>query len=747
MNLRGAILGSAILAAAWAGLPPVAWAQTPPLLKEAVSRECSVSIGSVQTPEIQDVASREVSVFVGGDSMPAYGEAISREVSAVVTTPGPPQPITQLAISVSPTGDRATLDWSAYNEVQQGDVVRYLVFISTAPFTTVSNLVPFAVLPAGTSSLSISNLSQWQDHYFAVVAVDAPGGYDSTVNYSAAYVLAPQAVSREFSVFIGGDPQSTYGEAVSRESSILVTTLEVPQRISQLVITTTPTGESATLDWSAYNEIAQNDIVRYEIFVSSAPFTTVSGLTPLATVPAGTFTLTVSNLTAWQDHYFAVVPVDGLGGYDPVVDYSVAYVIAGQAASREYSLFVGGGAAATPMEANSREFSLLVADNSVPAPVTGLTNNFQASTSVSAYSAVDLDWSSYNEAAQNDVVRYRVYAGSSFYTDVSAMTPYAYVPAGTFQYTVRGLHGGAIYYLAVVAEDASGNWNPTVRSVSAQASIGALGDVQNLAATCASNSLHFTWMPPPQVDAFLAHYNVYFNGATNPVPVSSSSVTYDATNLQPATAYPFRISTVDTFGTESAGVSLLAATLLKNPAPIATESFDGMVRLTWKQVEPNNVVQTYAVYESGAPFTTVAGLTPVLTTRETRADVGGLVNGTPYYFAVTTINVVNGENQAVQSVTATPNPLAGTFADLAVTNVVCPPSAYAGQTINITWAVTNVGAGFTSTQNGTPVNSWNDAVVLSPDNVFGDADDIILTNVLHGANLAAGGSYERRRSP
>ena len=53
-------------------------------------------------------------------------------------------------------------------------------------------------------------------------------------------------------------------------------------------------------------------------------------------------------------------------------------------------------------------------------------------------------------------------------------------------------------------------------------------------------------------------------------------------------------------------------------------------------------------------------------TRGTRADITGLANGTPGFFAVTTVNVSDGENPAVSSVTATPNPVPGVFADLAI---------------------------------------------------------------------------------
>ena len=252
---------------------------------------------------------------------------------------------------------------------------------------------------------------------------------------------------------MGGEATPPYAQTFSREMSLLITTPAVPDRVTQLIVNVTPTGKSATLDWSAYNELLQRDVVRYDVYVSAQPFTSVANLSVSTSVPAGTFSLTVDNLTPLQDHYFAVVAVDGLGGFDPVVDYSAAYVLAPEAVSREFSLFVGGEPLSPYPQVISREVSILVPDATVPEPVTGLTSGFDATTSVSAFSAIDLNWSTYNEVGQRDVVRYRIYVGSSFFTDVSAMEPYEYVPAGNFRHTVRGLNGGNIYYVAAVAED------------------------------------------------------------------------------------------------------------------------------------------------------------------------------------------------------------------------------------------------------------------------------------------------------
>ncbi len=715
--------------------------QAVPLTREVVSREFSIFAGAEQVPLLKDAFSREVSFFIEANSGDPYEQAVSRETSLVVTTLAPPERVSGIIVTVSPTGDAANLDWSHYNELAQHDLLQYRVYVSSGPLTTISNQAPYKIVPAGQFSLSVTNLPPWQDHYFAVVAEDALHGVDTNVNSAAAYVLAPQAISREVSLFAGASSSAPYPQAISRETSLLITTPEAPQHITQLTVRASPTGESATLDWSGYSELSQRDIVRYDVYVSTRPFTSISNLTRATNVLAGTSSLTISNLTPYQDHYFAVVPVDGAGQSDPAVDYSAAYVVAAHAVSREFSMFAGGSSSAAYSQVVSREMDVLVPDAAVPEPVTGVSSGFRASTSLSAFSAIDLDWSTYNELAQHDVVRYAVYLGPSFFTDVSPMQPYEYVPAGNFRHTVKGLHGDGIYYVAVVAEDALKQRNSTVRSVSAQASIGTLGEVGNLVVAAFTNSLHFSWTAPTKVDAFLSAFRIYFGTSSNALILPASAISYEASGLQPSTGYNFRIATVDIFGTESAGLSLLTATLLNQPRNLAAEPLDKRVRLTWSHAEPNNLVKNYAVYAAPTNFASVAKLSPVLTTRDARADVTGLINGSRYFFAVTTVNLVDSQALDVQTVSATPSPVVGTFADFAITNVAAPSAAYQGQAFSVNWLVTNIGQGGASTKGGQPVSSWSDRIILSRDDVVGDADDRILTNVTHAGAVAPGASY------
>ena len=638
-----------------------AQAQTPPtLIQQVISRQVSIHVGGAQTPEHKEIVSREFSVFVGEESNPPHKQVASREVSIVVTTPAWPAPVANLSVTPTPTGESVTLSWAGYNEWAQNDVASYAIYMSTRPFTNVSEMTPVAWVQGETFTLTRTNLSAWQDRFFAVVPVDALKGYNPEVNYAAGYAIAREVASREFSVFVGDEPSPPYKEVASREVSIVVTTPAWPAPVANLAVTPTPTGESVTLSWAGYNEWAQNDVVGYAIYMSMHPFTNVSEMTPAEWVPGETFTLTRTNLSAWQDRFFAVVPVDALNGYNPSVNYAAAYVIAREVASREFSVFVGDEANPPYKQVASRDVSIVVSTPDAPAPVTCLSCGFMARDSVNSFSSLDLDWTAYNEVGQQDVARYRIYLGPAYFEDVSALSPYMYVSAETKGCTVPGLNPYGIYYVAVVAEDVAGQINSVVRSQSAQASVDRVREVRNLAVSCGTNSLTFTWQPPEGADPYannlLAAYNVYFAGAATPVALDRFVLSYTATNLLMGHGYPMLITTVDNSNRESGGASLLAATLVKNPEQTVAHSFYSITRVAWERVQPEEVIAGFKVYESEADFTSVAGMMPARTTRGHSCDFINLTVGKTYYFAVTTVNIAGSEsaNLPIHTVAFTP---------------------------------------------------------------------------------------------
>ncbi|MEH2565659.1 CARDB domain-containing protein [Bradyrhizobium sp. AZCC 2289] len=108
------------------------------------------------------------------------------------------------------------------------------------------------------------------------------------------------------------------------------------------------------------------------------------------------------------------------------------------------------------------------------------------------------------------------------------------------------------------------------------------------------------------------------------------------------------------------------------------------------------------------------------------------------------ILVVTNSASGVHEVGALANNVAGAsiqvalspFADLAVSNVTAPAITIGDPAaITVGWTVTNVGTGVGQT------TSWQDAVLISLDDIVGNADDQVLAKLFHNGGLAVGASY------
>ena len=68
-------------------------------------------------------------------------------------------------------------------------------------------------------------------------------------------------------------------------------------------------------------------------------------------------------------------------------------------------------------------------------------------------------------------------------------------------------------------------------------------------------------------------------------------------------------------------------------------------------------------------------------------------------------------------------------------DLIAPATGLGGSAIEVGWTVTNLG------QAATAVDQWTDLVVLSLDDVLGNADDQVIGQFVHVGALDPGGSY------
>ncbi|HEB85795.1 MAG TPA: hypothetical protein ENI68_02095, partial [Gammaproteobacteria bacterium] len=270
-------------------------------------------------------------------------------------------------------------------------------------------------------------------------------------------------------------------------------------------------GTQAALDWSNYNEVANgNDIQFYTIYISGADFTDAGTATAIATVPAGNKSYVASGLIRGQQYYFAVVATDTFGNANLTVT-TVSVATADTQAPEEvtnlnvnaaadsliiqwtasadskgdlagYRVYFNGGSATDVSLATSYTINTLTAATAYPIRVTTYDNEDNESTGVSITgvtllpnpiglsanplsSRVELFWTPVAPAQY--VGQYAIYAATSDFTDVTAMTPSLVVGNSVVTTQLAGLTNGTIYYFAVTTINTSQGESKAVSTVPA----------------------------------------------------------------------------------------------------------------------------------------------------------------------------------------------------------------------------------------------------------------------------------------
>lgn len=107
------------------------------------------------------------------------------QTAADVTAPAPVSP---LDYHLYHEGPYLNIWWSDYDDAGEGDVVRYNIYKSTEPFTSVSGMAPAATVSRCEKFYSTSDLERGTTYYFAVTAVDEAGNENESVTPIKVYV-------------------------------------------------------------------------------------------------------------------------------------------------------------------------------------------------------------------------------------------------------------------------------------------------------------------------------------------------------------------------------------------------------------------------------------------------------------------------------------------------------------------------------------------------------------------------------
>ena len=234
-------------------------------------------------------------------------------------------------------------------------------------------------------------------------------------------------------------------------------------------------------------------------------------------------------------------------------------------------------------------------------------------------------------------------------------------------------------------------------------------------------------------------YNL-FGGITNP---SSLRLLRRSTRTDPWVVVPTDVNVDEgtlsaivqndfsewTFGSVSAENTLVPESpgVVGNPSPahLATE-ININTELSWT---PSSAARTYDIYfwkASDTPPSTPTGSD--LTSNRYRNNYY-LEYGTTYNWYVIAKNLAGSSTSQVWSFTTL------NVADIIVDQVILPPDAYSGKSMEIKWVIKNNGISLTNP------SQWYDNIYLSLDSTFNTREDIMLASVLNVNSLNPGESY------
>jgi hypothetical protein len=175
-------------------------------------------------------------------------------------------------------------------------------------------------------------------------------------------------------------------------------------------------------------------------------------------------------------------------------------------------------------------------------------------------------------------------------------------------------------------------------------------NVTNLTATEGDSQVTLNYTLPTDTD--FSHVNIYQDGVKiNSVAVTTSS--YNVTGLTNGTSYTFKVTSVDTSGSESSGTSVTATPIAPDttapsaPTQLSATSADRQISLDWLDNAETDIAG-YNVFQDGVKVNTSLITTSTYT-------VTGLTNGVSYSFTVTAVDTSGNESVKSLAVSSTPS--------------------------------------------------------------------------------------------
>ncbi len=339
-----------------------------------------------------------------------------------------------------------------------------------------------------------------------------PSSLDTNWNYEVTLAQGDNALTFT--------SQDTAGN-ISSPTVISIAYDNTPPGPVSLVISGEGDGQTLTLDWTRYSEIANgNDIASYAVYLSTSDFGDISAMSALATLPAGTQTFVADQLQRNTTYFVAVVANDIQGNANTLVTTTSANIIDTQAPEEvsgvtvtstansvsvswiasansdndlaSYRISLNDNTATITADETSYTVDSLAAATAYPITISAVDNDGNASAGVSATAVtwlsnptiasteafngmVELVWTATTPAEL--LGQYAIFVSENDFADVNGMAPMLTVSNDQTRARVAGLSNGTTYYFAVVSANTAASYDPVVTTATETPALDSLGPV------------------------------------------------------------------------------------------------------------------------------------------------------------------------------------------------------------------------------------------------------------------------------
>lgn len=370
---------------------------------------------------------------VSGAGTYTNGEVASLSAPASVTNPPNIYNFKQFQLNSAPAGSSAsfsktfsTLDPTNLQYVAVYDTVSILPLVTNVT-RSIANVVPattnFALSFQFNRSMNtnVLPLVVLTNPAAAVQAVVPAGGsWSATVVSNDTFATLPItfATGMDGTNFVWISQAQDLSGGQLGLTNPLSFVVDVTPPVHPALTLTSSNSSSATVSWTGY--AAPSDLNSFRVYLSTNNFTSVAGLTAVASLGSGARTYTYSGLTLDRTYRAAITAVDAAGN---------------------------SALAVTPLT-----FSL---PSTVPPPVP-----IQVAAAGSASALVS--WNSYDPSGLLGFAGYRLYYETNNFTSVAGLTARQVLGVGAHSVQVDGLDRTRTYYFAVVGFNVNSASNANV---------------------------------------------------------------------------------------------------------------------------------------------------------------------------------------------------------------------------------------------------------------------------------------------